>query len=1724
MKHNSSVRILSLLLLTVFKISYAITWTFASSVEGWASRSSAAQVRWSGDGDGRLYMDTYGSDPGMFKDVSLSAASNNKIKMQVATYCPNTNCTLYFKRSGSTTVFTAKSLLFQSGNSWGTYEIDLTDVSEWTGTITQIRIDPSDNCGSPTSPGFIAFDWIEVNYVTPNRPDLFAIRPYIALLGNPAQELTRDPRIGEKIQFGLDFRVDNTNITSPTTVKLYLDGQLYWSQSYPYWNIGNKYIAPPDVALTWTVIAGSHQARWVLDQENRIAESYENNNEATRSWTTIQQFDLITGIVEFKNASGQPIQGLVGEQVYFYYRYSIAGSGVTFPFNIQCFLDGSLYETISNISGYGGNEYITHAVNPWIATAGSHNLEFFLDSANNIGESAENNNRSSGGYTTVSRTVDLLTPAINNTVTSDEIRLSWSNASPYYYEIMVDNNSGFGSPEVYIKPGNKFTACEYTIPGNTLTQNLYYWKVVAHYADGSNVSSSVGNFTYQPPTALVPYWTPLYRMHKAADSDHFYVTSDNHRQIAINSGFKDERIEGYLSWRRFDATDMVSIFRFYDNSKRSHYYTISETDRDNKIIAGLIYEGITGFAHANSNTDLVPLYYLRSNFDDFYTVSEFEKNNAVNAFGYTLIGILAYVSQTGENTFNLLQESQAFAGNGINTVNGNFNHYTKSSFHISGIGFPLSFEHVYNSMAIVLRSDLQPLGPGWSHSYLAYIDLAFADNTVAVCWPDGTIDLYNKNGSTYSPVLKSVYDEMTFLSSSLFEIKRKDQTVYVFQIPSGAPAGYPAMLKSKRDRNNNTLNCTYESSEPWRLLTVVDASGRILQLSYFTDLAKKHLLRQVSGPLNRIVSFDYDSDGLMSRYTNADGNVTQYFYDTSSKYDHILKQILLPKGNYIDNTYEVRKIKSQKFKGIGSSLSIDYQSNKTTVTDELGHSTSYDYNANHFVEKITDLTGSSGYEQAWYEDANNPSKPTRIRDRNGNLTYMSYDGKGNMLQLQSPTGTHTFTYDAMNNPLSYKDPKNKITQFNYDTHGNLISLVDPLSHTTQWPRLSNGLAESIINPLGHITYFTYDAYGNITSIRDPLNYTSIFDHDAGSRQIQSTNAKQQTVRYTYSNNDLIKTITDPMNGVTSYDYDPNENQLSITDAKSQATQWSYNDRDLLISTTSATGNRTSLTYNDDGSLSSRNYPGGPSASYVYDQSGRLQTINSSGYSCSFSYDANGNLLNASDNNGSISFNYDVGNRMVSNKDFYNSLVTYGYDAADHITSITYPGGKTVYYNYYDDGRLQSVRDWNNQTTIYTYRADGALANVQYPNGTRCIHSYDQADRLVGLRNETSIGQVISAYTYGLDELGNHISETIEEPFTAPSLAETRVLYNYDAANRIQSAGSDQFTFETNGNLRSQTGSHNMNFTWDWDKRLVKVMGDYSAEYTYDVFGHRRTATRNGTTVRYILDISGSMSQVLMEQDVNGVVLNYYVYGLGLISRIKADGTTHYYHYNNVGNTIAITDQAQSITHKYQYDPFGRTLQSQEADANLFRFVGQWGVMDEGNGLHFMRARYYDAVLGRFISEDQNWDTNFYLYSENVPIQLADPNGEIAINPINAFISSLVEFPSMFMNQIQASYFLITALKAENPYEREILLQLNSEYNNKVQSGVSSIVISSVSLFGKAPKNIKGSKAATKVFGKTGILKLFDMRTRYGIVLKRVGSYVQSKVKDEIVDKVLSTIY
>ena len=141
----------------------------------------------------------------------------------------------------------------------------------------------------------------------------------------------------------------------------------------------------------------------------------------------------------------------------------------------------------------------------------------------------------------------------------------------------------------------------------------------------------------------------------------------------------------------------------------------------------------------------------------------------------------------------------------------------------------------------------------------------------------------------------------------------------------------------------------------------------------------------------------------------------------------------------------------------------------------------------------------------------------------------------------------------------------------------------------------------------------------------------------------------------------------------------------------------------------------------------------------------------------------------------------------------------------------------------------------------------------------------------------------------------------------------------------------------------------------------------------------------------------------------------YTYGNGLISdsRKEAKGSDtkkRYYHYNHIGSTTAITDADGDLLYRIAYGTYGELTGIYDADGDpvedktavirseklRFLYNGRYGVETGANGLYYMRARYYNPQIKRFINRDiidgsitDSQSLNKYSYVQGNPVNLID---------------------------------------------------------------------------------------------------------------------------------------
>lgn len=969
-------------------------------------------------------------------------------------------------------------------------------------------------------------------------------------------------------------------------------------------------------------------------------------------------------------------------------------------------------------------------------------------------------------------------------------------------------------------------------------------------------------------------------------------------------------------------------------------------------------------------------------------------------------GVIADPDPQDADYFQPLNTTLRTIGLGAGLQMGNFRHYTKTSFALSGV-VPLTFAHTYNSYNTTLPSvffgdkgstevddSYQPMGDGWSHNYHSFITVvgkytgSTPDNGLhaIVHWGGGGLDVYKYENGQFAPESMGVYEEFTYENGEVL-IKSKTQVEYRFSMQGGTGAGV-LYLSSIKDRNGNTLTINYEDGQNGskRISSVSDGHRSL----YFFYLDGTDLLSEVKDPLNRSIKFTYFDNKQTGKkqlqsFTDAENQTTTYMYADLSNAgaSKLLKRIQLPKGNYIENEYDANRRLSQTVSGqngvpstktnvsVTADYSNDMASTYSDVVVERGTQTSsyhYNYNENNVA---TEMWGEMGmFVNRAYDNADHPELPTAVESNKADVSDISYDAKGNVTSITvtgDGTLTTTMTYDEMNNLTSVTDPKGNTTTYSYDAKGNLTGVSAPEGVTASISVNSKGLPTETTNVMNVKTQYDYNEFGNLIKTTLPaLGLSNTAVYDAASRLTSVTDALSRTSSFVYNNNDYLTSETDAMNHTTSYAYDANDNLTSITNAKGGVTTMTYdNATDWLLSVEFA-GAKKQYEYNKDGSLSTFTKPDGTTRNYSYDGLGRVTNDGVNSYS----YDNRLRLSSVSDGNKSITFTYDGFNR-ITGTDYDDIHNNYSYDDNGNRTSIN-----NTTYEYDGLNRLISAT-FSGGTINYSYRKDSKLSKVEYPNGMTTTYEYDEVGRLTSKQTKLSNGTVVAGYSYVLDKVGNITEQTTQEPYDGISLADEDVNYTYNDGNRITSAGSISFEFDKNGNT-TKRGSET--FAWDVKDHLTAAG---STSLTYDPLGLIAsygdiTFTTNPLGMGHVLSDSKSGAE--------------YIYGNGLEARV-INGKASYYVTDVRGSVVAIVDENGNVTHKYQYDDFGKVIQKEERDFNPFQYVGKYGVMALNDHLYYMRARHYDPTIGRFLSEDPIWSTNLYPYADNNPIMGIDPKGE-----------------------------------------------------------------------------------------------------------------------------------
>jgi RHS repeat-associated protein len=296
--------------------------------------------------------------------------------------------------------------------------------------------------------------------------------------------------------------------------------------------------------------------------------------------------------------------------------------------------------------------------------------------------------------------------------------------------------------------------------------------------------------------------------------------------------------------------------------------------------------------------------------------------------------------------------------------------------------------------------------------------------------------------------------------------------------------------------------------------------------------------------------------------------------------------------------------------------------------------------------------------------------------------------------------------------------------------------------------------------------------------------------------------------------------------------------------------------------------------------------------------------------------------------------------------------------------------KAVDFTYAHDanGRITSITDGavTGQNRSFTYDGLGRLASAAGPWGAG-VFAYDS---LGNLRQKT-LGARVVDIEYLADNRINRARDT-NDGF---------VWRNY--------------THDARGNV---TDNDRLGFTYDRAEQPTAISGAATGAFTYDGNLKRAKQVLGGEVVYSVYGQSGAV--LYRDNITTGVATDYIRAGGVTIARIKGAATS-YLHADYLGSPVSATTTGGNVSWREDYTPYGEERQDPAANDNDESFTGH--IKDDATGLTYMQARYFDPVIGRFLSgdpvgfsEDAPQMFNRYSYTLNDPINAFDPDGERTI--------------------------------------------------------------------------------------------------------------------------------
>jgi RHS repeat-associated protein len=433
--------------------------------------------------------------------------------------------------------------------------------------------------------------------------------------------------------------------------------------------------------------------------------------------------------------------------------------------------------------------------------------------------------------------------------------------------------------------------------------------------------------------------------------------------------------------------------------------------------------------------------------------------------------------------------------------------------------------------------------------------------------------------------------------------------------------------------------------------------------------------------------------------------------------------------------------------------------------------------------------------------------------------------------------------------------------------------------------------------------------------------------------------------------------------------------------------------------------------------------GTPTVSYAYDAGGNVTSVTDATGTRTMSYDADGALIrSAGPGAGAFTYTYAPDEANLTSRTYpdgtaltygYNSAAqitsmtdgsaktTYAYDPAGNLSSAVLPDGVTESRTYNDNGQLTGIADAKGSTTLdagaLTLNADGQPAQASITqNGTAqspWYYTYDPAGRLACACQTSASPSACTTATAGnettwtYDKTGNMLTKAspgtstsyaynADEQVTHTTAGSTVTSYAYDADGDLRTAGAATYAYNGAGEL-SQAITSGSTFT-----------------YTYDATGDLSGDSKNGTLQQTaVWDLNNPLPQVAEQTSATGATTADLLYNPdATLNVMTTTAGADYATTNWLGSVTGLINSSGSQVSSTTYTPYGNPATT-GTPASPIGYAGSYALPGSG-GLDDMNARDYSPANGTFTTVDPMLANTSqpYAYASDSPVAETDLSG------------------------------------------------------------------------------------------------------------------------------------